>query len=189
MNYSTLPREELEAILLSPRSRPRTRRPGPQADHGTLEDRDRHLQRALRAAHELLTRIAEQRIRGRCLLSSPDEVREYLHVLFAGAERESFVVIYLDNQHRAIEVERPFTGTVREVNVHPREIARRALQLNAAAVICCHPHLGLDATPSGDDIRLTRLLKAALELIDVRLMDHLIVAGASLVSCADEGPG
>ena len=190
MNYAELSRIELEDILLPPcctADDAVCREPADDCAAAHTPQRDHQLRHVLSAAHELLTRIAEQEIKSRCLLSSPELVRHYLRVLFAGAERETFVVIYLDNGHRVIEVERPFSGTLSEMSVYPREIARRALQLNAAAVICAHPHPSLDETPSRADIVLTKHLQSALALIRVRLLDHFVVAGTTIASCAEQG--
>ena len=191
MNYAELSRIELEDILLQPCCFAadvtvcREQADGCAVAHEP--QRGPRMRHVLSAAHELLTRIAEQEIKSRCLLSSPDLVRHYLRVLFAGAERETFVVIYLDNGNRVIEVERPFSGTLSEMPVYPREIARRALQLNAAAVICAHPYPSLDETPSRADIVLTKQLQSALALIGVRLLDHFVVAGTAIASCAEQG--
>ena len=191
MNYAELSRIELEDILLQPccfaADVTLFRELADSCAVAHTPQRGHRLRHALSAVHELLTRIAEQEIKSRCLLSSPDLVRHYLRVLFAGAERETFVVIYLDNGHRVIEVERPFSGTLSEISVYPREIARRALELNAAAVICAHPHPSLDGTPSRADIALTKQLQSALALISVRLLDHFVVAGAAIASCAEQG--
>jgi DNA repair protein RadC len=143
MNLSMLDREQLEAIVLDPsRTDGEPHRccdadPGPVADETT---RDRRLRHVLAAAHELLVRIAHQAVVGRRFLNAPSLAKDYLMVLFAGAEQEMFVVVFLDAHIRVIAAETTFTGTLTQTSVYPREIVRRALRHNAASVVLAHNH-------------------------------------------------
>jgi len=110
------------------------------------------------------------------VLNSPTQVRKYLTLKLAREEREQFVVMFLDTQHRLIEAETMFYGTLFQASVHPREVVKRALHHNAAAVILAHNHPSGVAEPSNADIELTAVLRTTLALIDVRILDHFIVA-------------
>jgi DNA repair protein RadC len=129
-----LDRAQLEAIVLDP---PRC------CDMTTASgesERERRLQHVLAAAHELLVRIANETIVGRRFVDSPELVKQYLTVLFAGAQRELFVTVFLDNNLRVIAAETLFAGTLTQTSVYPREVARRALFHNAASVVLAHNH-------------------------------------------------
>lgn len=102
-------------------------------------------------------------------------------------DHEVFTVIFMDNRHRVIECLEMFRGTIYGASVHPREVVKEALQRNAAAVIPCHNHPSGDAEPSQVDEVITRRLQDSLTLIDVRLLDHLIVAGGEVVSLVERG--
>lgn len=104
-------------------------------------------------------------------------MRDYLTLKLAREERELFEVIFLDAQHRMIEAETMFSGTLTQTSIYPREVVKRALQHNAAAVIFAHNHPSGVAEPSQSDRMLTDALKLSLSLVDVRVLDHLIVAG------------
>ena len=139
------------------------------------------------AARELMRRwLAEELKRGE-LFGSPIEVKQYLQLAFAGQGYESFVVLYLDAQHRLIEAEEPFRGTLTQTAVYPREIVKRALHWNAAAVMFAHNHPSGVAEPSRADEHLTQSLKTALTLVDVRVLDHFVVAGNTVTSFAERG--
>lgn len=114
-------------------------------------------------------------------------VRQYLALNLAGYEREVFSALWLDAQHRLIAAEHLAVGTLTETSVYPREVARRCLQLNAAAVIFAHNHPSGCAEPSKSDLVLTRVLMNTLALFDVRVLDHFIVAGSGAVSLAEIG--
>lgn len=120
-------------------------------------------------------------------LDSPDACRAFLTLELGALEREVFYCIYLDNQHRVILGEVCFLGTIDSATVHPRELVKQALSLNACAVIVAHNHPSGMLKPSEADIQLTRKLKEALALIEVRVLDHFIVGGGSLCSFAEEG--
>lgn len=120
------------------------------------------------------------------IFSSPDHVRDYLRLHYAGCEREEFSVLYLDAQHRLIEHETEFVGTLTQTSVYPREIVKRAVLLNSAAVILSHNHPSGNPEPSRADELLTCNLKTALALVDCRVLDHLVV-GHQVVSMAEKG--
>ena len=124
--------------------------------------------------------------RGTCL-SSPQAVRDYLALKLGTREFETFCCLFLDTRHRLIEFVELFRGTIDGASVHPREVVKEALRHNAAAVILAHPHPSGVAEVSAADELITRRLKSALELVDIRLLDHLIVAGSEVVSFAERG--
>lgn len=120
------------------------------------------------------------------VFSSPDLVKDYLRLHYAGCEREEFTVIYLDAQLRLIECKTEFVGTLSQTSVYPREIVKRAVLLNAASVILSHNHPSGNNEPSRADELLTQTLKSTLALVDCRVLDHLIV-GHSVLSFAERG--
>ena len=120
-------------------------------------------------------------------LSSPDESRDYLITQLAGYEHEVFSCLLLDNRHRVIEFRQLFRGTIDGCSVHPREVVKTALLLNAAAVIFAHNHPSGVAEPSRADMTLTKRLQDALALVEVRVLDHIVVGGAETVSFAESG--
>lgn len=117
----------------------------------------------------------------------PQDVRNYLTIRAAGLEREVFGVMYLNAQHHIIATEDAFVGTLMQTSVYPREIVKRALQLNAAAVILTHNHPSGATRPSAADESLTALLKKTLALVDVVVLDHVITAGGASASMAEMG--
>ena len=121
------------------------------------------------------------------VLANPQTVREYLAVHYAGQEREVFGCLFLDNRHRLIAVEEMFLGTVDGASVHPREVVKRALKLNAAAVILAHNHPIGVAEPSQADELITARLRDALALVDIRVLDHLVVGGTTVTSFVERG--
>lgn len=120
------------------------------------------------------------------VFTSPELVKDYMRLHYAGVEREEFTVVYLDAQHRLIECKTEFVGTLTQTSVYPREIVKRAVILNAAAVILAHNHPSGNNTPSRADEMLTDTLKSTLALIDCRVLDHLII-GHSVLSFAEKG--
>lgn len=132
-------------------------------------------------------RIMDQLVQRGAQMSSPTTVRDYLTVKLAGYEHEMFVVLFLDNQHRLIEYVELFRGTIDSAAVHPREVVKEALARNAGAVILAHNHPSGWEEPSEADKHITHRLKEALSLIDVRVLDHLVVAGDRAVSFAERG--
>lgn len=141
----------------------------------------------LQASRELVQRWLLEDLRRNPVLASPRVVREYLAVYYAGHEREVFGCLFLDTRHRLIAVEEMFLGTVDGASVHPREVVKRALKLNAAAVILAHNHPSGVAEPSTADEVITVRLRDALALVDIRVLDHLIVGGTTVVSFAEKG--
>lgn len=138
-------------------------------------------------ARELVRRWLDEEIRRECVLSAPAAVRDALRIHFSGREYESFVALFLDAQHRLIATEELFRGTLTQTSVYPREVVKAALHHNAAAVIFAHNHPSGVAEPSRADEQLTNALKQALALVDVRVLDHFIVAGATTLSFAERG--
>ena len=120
-------------------------------------------------------------------LTSPEIVKDYLRLKLADRAHEVFAVVFLDAQHRVIDVQEMFRGTLTQTSVYPREVVIEALKHNAAAVILCHNHPSGCADPSRADETLTQTLKQALALVDVRVLDHFIVTRGSVVSFAERG--
>ncbi|MGH8668941.1 MAG: RadC family protein [Burkholderiales bacterium] len=139
------------------------------------------------AALELARRSIEENLKAGSLLTSPGAVRDYLRLAIGAREYEVFVCIWLDAQHRVIRFDQPFRGTLTQTSVYPREIVKAALEVNAAAVIFAHNHPSGAAQPSRADELLTRSLKEALALVDVKVLDHFIVAGNQAISFAERG--
>ena len=128
------------------------------------------------------------RIRKGALLDSPKATSDYLIARLAQREREVFTLIYLDNRHRLIACQDLFRGTIDGASVHPREVVKEALRHNAAAVILAHNHPSSGvAEPSHADELITTRLREALALVDIRVLDHLIVAGGEIISFAERG--
>ena len=127
------------------------------------------------------------RVRRGTVFTSPKITADYLIARLAGLPHEVFTLIYVDNRHRFIAVQDLFRGTIDGASVHPREIVKEALSHNAAAVILAHNHPSGVAEPSHADEQITQRLKAALALVDIRVLDHLIVAGGETVSLAERG--
>jgi DNA repair protein RadC len=141
----------------------------------------------LQAALELARRAIDEGLRRDTVLNSPQRVRQYLQLQLARREHEVFAVLYLDSQNRLLKCEELFRGTLTQTSVHPREVVKQALRHNAASVILAHNHPSGVAEPSRADELLTRALKDALGLVEVRVLDHLIVAGNATVSFAERG--
>ena len=121
------------------------------------------------------------------VLTSPSAAREYLAVRLGGLEHEVFAVVFLDAQNRVIEYQEMFRGTVSQTAVYPREVVKAALALNAVGAILVHNHPSGSTEPSRADEYLTQTLKTALALVDVRVIDHLLIAGGGVVSFAERG--
>ncbi len=119
--------------------------------------------------------------------NSPRAVKQFCALNLAGYEREVFSALWLDAQHRLIAAEHLAVGTLTQASVYPREVAKRGLQLNAAAVIFAHNHPSGSAEPSQADLMLTRILMDTLAMFDIRVLDHLIVAGVGAASLAEIG--
>ena len=141
----------------------------------------------LMVARELVSRWLGEELAGRDALSSPAIIKEYLALHFAGQGHESFVVLFLDAQNRLITREELFRGTLTQTAVYPREVVKRALLWNAAALVCAHNHPSGIAEPSKADELLTQALKQTLSLVDVKVLDHFVVAGSQATSFAERG--
>jgi DNA repair protein RadC len=143
--------------------------------------------RKLQAVRELATRAMTEDLQSRDCLTSPGAVRDLLRHKLAGLPHEVFVCIQLDAQHRVIAIEELFRGTLTQTSVYPREVVKASLRANAAAVIFAHNHPSGACQPSQADELLTRNLKEALALVDVKVLDHFIVAGTKSLSFAERG--
>jgi DNA repair protein RadC len=141
----------------------------------------------LQAVLELARRSLREDVRRDTALNSPGAVRDYLRLTLGRREHEVFVALFLDAQNRLLVAEELFRGTLTQTSVYPREVVKRALAVNAAAVIFAHNHPSGVAEPSRSDEMLTTSLRQALALVDVRVLDHLIVAGPATVSFAERG--
>ena len=141
----------------------------------------------LAAVLELARRVLGQRLKERAIFDSPQEVKHFLQLHMAAKPYEVFVVLFLDARHRLIALEELFRGTLTQTSVYPREVARRALELHAAAVVLAHNHPSGVAEPSRADEHLTTALRNALALVDVRVLDHLVVGRHEVVSFAERG--
>ena len=120
-------------------------------------------------------------------INSPDSVKNFMVLKMSELEHEVFSCLWLDIQNRVIEYQEMFTGTINTTSVYPREVIKAALKLNASAVVFCHNHPSGACVDSGADLSLTRELNAALEMVDVRLLDHIIVGGTDTMSFAERG--
>ncbi len=136
---------------------------------------------------QLARRALREDVKRDTLLSSPGKVRDYLRLTLARLEHEVFVALYLDAQNRLVATDELFRGTLTQTSVYPREVVKQALKHNAAGVIFAHNHPSGVAEPSRADELLTSNLKHALSLVDVKVLDHLIVAGSATVSFAERG--
>jgi DNA repair protein RadC len=141
----------------------------------------------LAAAAEITRRALQVKLQERPVLASPANVKAYLCLWFANRPYESFVALFLDAQHRLIESKELFRGTINQTAVYPREVVKAALSINAAAIIVSHNHPSGLTEPSNADQLLTDSLKVALQTVDIRLLDHIIVAGNSTLSFAEKG--
>lgn len=141
----------------------------------------------LQAIFEMSQRALREEMQQRDVLASPAAVRDYLRLKLGALHREVFMVLLLDAQNRVMAMEELFVGTLTQTSVYPREVVKRALHHNAAAVIFAHNHPSGVAEPSQADEVLTNVLKDALALVDVRVLDHFVVAGNRVLSFAERG--
>ncbi|PLX62182.1 DNA repair protein RadC [Sedimenticola selenatireducens] len=141
----------------------------------------------LQAVLEMGRRHLREQIHRADVLTSPQQTRDYLRARLAGYPYEVFACLFLDNRHRVIEYEELFRGTIDGASVHPREVVRQSLSHNAAALILAHNHPSGVAEPSQADRAITRRLKSALELVDIRLLDHIIIGSGEICSLAELG--
>jgi DNA repair protein RadC len=185
MYIQSLSNEELLSYLI-PQKFVRKRYRGQLAPliHGTSTEEPIEI---LLIALELVKRLLKEDLKKGPELTSPGATKNYLVTHFFGMKREAFVVIYMDNRHRVIDVIEMFRGTVDSAAVYPREIVACALRLNAAACIFAHNHPSGVAEPSHADNALTRRLRDALALVEVRVLDHFVIGDSELVSFAERG--
>jgi len=141
----------------------------------------------LRIATELVRRSLIEPMRQRDALTSPASVRDYLRMTLTGRDYEVFMVLFLDAQHRVLESEEMFRGTLTQTSVYPREVVKRSLFNNAAAVIFAHNHPSGIPEPSRADEALTQALKQALAMVDVKVLDHFVIAASGVMSFAERG--
>jgi len=141
----------------------------------------------LQAIFEMSRRALKEEMQSRDVLSSPQQVRDYLCLRLGSLSREVFMVLFLDAQNRVLAQEELFSGTLTQTSVYPREVVKRALHYNAASVIFAHNHPSGVAQQSRADELLTAALKQALALIDIRVLDHFVVAGNHTLSFAEQG--
>lgn len=141
------------------------------------------LDEVFRAAAEAI----EHRFSKTQSFTSPEVVCEFLRAKLVGREREVFAVMFLDSRHRLLSYEELFYGTIDAAEVHPREIIKRALELNAAAMIISHNHPSGDPEPSAADRALTNTIKTAANMMDIRLLDHVVIGGDRAVAFSSRG--
>lgn len=139
------------------------------------------------AVMELARRSLAEQVAAGPVFDAPDRVKNFLSMHLAHLPHEVFAVLFVDSQHRLLKFEEMFRGTLTQTSVYPREVVRRALELHAGAVILAHNHPSGVAEPSRADEFLTQTLKSALQLVDVRVLDHLVVARSGVVSFAERG--
>ena len=139
------------------------------------------------AVLEIARRVLAQQLAERPVFDSPQRVKDYLALQLRPLEHEVFAVLFLDTHLHLLAYEVLFTGTLAHTSVHPREIVKRALAINAAAVVLAHNHPSGAAEPSRADELVTQSVRAALQLVDVRVVDHLVVGAGSVLSFAERG--
>ncbi|MCW8879716.1 MAG: DNA repair protein RadC [Kangiellaceae bacterium] len=141
----------------------------------------------LHACIEMSQRYLAEELAEKDAIQNPAQVKSYVQSKLVSKKNEIFVGLFLDNQHRIIRYEELFSGTINASSVHPRVLVQKSLEFNAAALIVAHNHPSGVAEPSVSDIQITQTIKSALQLIDVRLLDHLIVASHQVISLAELG--
>lgn len=141
----------------------------------------------LQAVLEMTQRYLAETLKRGDALTSPQQTKLYLTSVLRDRHREAFYILFLDNQHRVIQDEILFEGTIDAASVYPREVVKRALQLNAAALILAHNHPSGIAEPSQADRRITQRLIEALQLVDIRVLDHFVIGDGEMVSFAELG--
>jgi DNA repair protein RadC len=141
----------------------------------------------LLAVIEMARRALAEQMSERPVFDSPGRVKDFLSLQLHAREHEVFAVMFLDGQHRLLVLEEMFRGTLTQTSVYPREVVKRALALNAGAVVLAHNHPSGVAEPSRADEYLTQTLKSALQLVDVRVLDHVVVGQGQVVSMAERG--
>lgn len=155
-----------------------------QDRHGNYRRRGSITEQDILAAAETLLRAKLER---QGSISNPQDAGDFLRMRLGALLHEEFHIVWLDNRHRILDCQKLFTGTVDGASVHPREVVRAALAINASAVVLAHNHPSGVAEPSSADRSITQELIAALRLIDVRVLDHLVIAAGEVVSMAARG--
>ncbi len=186
MDYSSLSNIDVLARVIGSRAAKRLYR-GALAPLFAAEANGSRKRQQLAAAAELVRRWLHEELRRVSIFENPIVVRDYLRLAFVNEEREVFVGLFLDTQHRLIEAEALFMGTLSQTAVYPREVVKRALALNAASMIFAHNHPSGVSEPSRADELLTTTLTQALGLVDIRVLDHFVVGGAAVTSFAERG--
>lgn len=143
----------------------------------TINDEDKTIAEALA--------ILEERVKKTDFISSPKDAINYINLMLGGQPREVFAIVHLDTRHRVIETEILSVGTVDHATVHPREVLRSVMRTNATAILLAHNHPSGDPTPSRADRQLTATIKEVLRMVDVRVLDHIVVAGGKHSSFAE----
>jgi DNA repair protein RadC len=184
---SSMSRDELARELIATSALPTEEKPSGNRGRRRAADRDALVAHKLALARELLLRQLVDGMKAGPVLSSPAVVREWLQLYCANLGHEVFVVLLLDSQNKLIEARELFRGTLSQTSVYPREVVKYALARNAAAVMFAHNHPSGVAEPSRADELLTQSLKQGLALVDVRVLDHFVVAGTSTVSFSERG--
>ncbi|HAZ79594.1 MAG TPA: hypothetical protein DCX08_06630 [Porticoccaceae bacterium] len=141
----------------------------------------------LQASLELTRRYLEEQLEAKDIFTDPKQVGDYLAVQMRDYDREVFSILLLDSQHQLLGYHELFQGTIDSTSIYPREVVKLALQKNAAAVIAAHNHPSGSAMPSQADIAITKRLKSALKLLDIRLLDHFIIGRGHITSLAEQG--
>ena len=141
----------------------------------------------LQAVLEMSHRYLEETLKKGDALTSPEHTRRYLSQVLRDRHREAFYVLFLDNQHRVLTGEVLFEGTIDAASVYPREVVKRSLELNAAALILSHNHPSGVAEPSQADRRITQRIRDALALVDIRVLDHFVVGDGEITSFVERG--
>jgi DNA repair protein RadC len=153
------------------------------AEHGIGASRSE----IIRALPELARRYYEESLPAGEAIRSPADTEAYLHARIRHLDHELFCCLYLDNRHRVLRFDEMFRGTIDGTSVYPREVVKEALAINAAAIILAHNHPSGVAEPSQADERITKRVKSALGLVDIRLLDHLIIGAGETTSMAGRG--
>jgi DNA repair protein RadC len=187
-DFSKVSDQELLGLLLGARNAKRLYR-GSLSALLKAKSEDSHCDSAakLRGAGELVRRALSEELQSQPAFTSPAAVKDFLRLSIGSKEHEVFMVLFLDTQHALIAAQEMFRGTLSQTSVYPREVVKEALRLNAGSVILAHNHPSGVVEPSRADEHLTQTLKTALALVDVRVLDHVVVAPQRAMSMAERG--
>ena len=156
----------------------------------TCEKKGQYKVKGTVSADEIVTMAKEllshRFVKGK-LIHDPSDCKDFLTLKMSHLDHEVFSIIFLDNCHKVLAYEELFRGTIDGASVYPREVLKRSLQLNAAAVILAHNHPSGESEPSQSDVQITQRLIKALELVDIRVLDHIVIGGNSHISMAERG--